>query len=133
MKFNAWLFTVGAVLFVIAGVIYGLLTGWSELVGVPALLLTGGMSGMLGIYLFLVDRQYKNQPEDRLDAEIEEADPNYGFFSPWSWWPITAAAGAAIVFAGFAVGIWMVPFGFVFAIIGIVGWVYEYSMGNFAH
>ena len=34
---------------------------------------------------------------NRMNAEIDEADPEYGFFSPHSWWPIAVAAAAGAV------------------------------------
>ena len=46
-------------------------------------------------------------PEDRLDANIDDGDPELGYFSPWSWWPFVLAAGAALAFLGLAIGFWI--------------------------
>ena len=43
------------------------------------------------------------------------------------------ATGAGMCFFGVAVGWWIVPFGAVIALIGLVGLVYEYDRGNHAH
>ncbi|MDN5552102.1 MAG: cytochrome c oxidase subunit 4, partial [Brevibacterium sp.] len=88
MKSSITLFMVNSVFFVVVSIIYGLYTNFSEMVGFPALLLTGGMSGMIGVYLWLTDRRVGRQPQDAEQAEISDADADYGFFSPWSWWPI---------------------------------------------
>ena len=71
-------------------------------------------------------------PESRQDAEIDDGDPEIGYFSPWSWWPITLAFGAALVFLGLAVGIWVSFIGAPIAFLAIVGWYYEHYRGNFA-
>ncbi len=42
------------------------------------------------------------------------------------------AAGAASVFLGLAVGIWIAIIGGGLAIIALVGWTYEYYRGYFA-
>ena len=66
----------------------------------------------------------------RVDGD--DGDPELGFFSPWSWWPVILAAGAASVFLGLAVGIWIAIIGGGLAIIALVGWTYEYYRGYFA-
>lgn len=72
-------------------------------------------------------------PEDRVDADIDDGDPEQGFFSPWSWWPISAAAGASLVFLGLAAGFWIAFIGAAVTVLGVIGWVYEYYRGSFAH
>ena len=66
-------------------------------------------------------------------AEISDEHYEYGFYSPWSWWPIIIATGAGICFLGVAVGWWIFPFGAVIAFIGVIGLVYEYNRGDHAH
>ncbi|MDN5604800.1 MAG: cytochrome c oxidase subunit 4, partial [Kocuria sp.] len=57
----------------------------------------------------------------------------YGFYSPWSWWPLLLAIAAAIGVIAMAIGWWMLMLAAPVALIGLVGWVYEYSRGNHAH
>lgn len=133
MKSSITLFLVNAVFFVIVAVAYGLYTGFSEMVGFPALLLTGGMSAMIGIYLWLTDRRVGRQPQDAEQAEISDADADYGFFSPWSWWPIACAGAAAVAFYGIAMGWWIFPFGAVLGLVALVGLSYEHDRGDHAH
>ena len=96
-----------------------------------------GLSGVLTIFIaFFLQIQFKNQggdlPEDVLEANVDDGEPELGFFSPWSWWPVILAAGAAIAFLGFAVGIWVAYYAIPFIVIGLVGWTYEYYRGYFA-
>lgn len=133
MKSSITLFLVNAVFFVIVAVAYGLYTGFDEMVGFPALLLTGGMSGMIGVYLWLTDRRVGRQPQDAEQAEISDADADYGFFSPWSWWPISCAGAAAVAFYGIAMGWWIFPFGAVLGLVALVGLSFEHDRGDHAH
>jgi hypothetical protein len=133
MKVETWLFGAGALFFAPIGVVYGILTTWKEPVGPVALLLTAGLSVLIGIYLFITGRRIDPRPEDDWAAPIEAAAGEYGFFAPYSWWPLPLGASAAVVFLGLAVGWWLVIIGIGFGTIAIVGWVYEYSRGAFAH
>lgn len=136
MKTNINLFWILLGFFVLLDVVYiawALIdTGEVEWVGAVAIGLCGLLSAFIAFYLRLV---YKNQggelPEDRLDADIDDGDAEQGFFPPWSWWPVILAGGAALVFLGLAIDFWIVGYAAVIAIIGIVGWVYEYYRGNF--
>ena len=137
MRANRNLFYVLAVFFVVAAAAY---TTWHlidqntvEWVGTLAIALSGVLAAFIG---FFVARLYAAQngelPEDRSDANVDDGDPELGFFSPWSWWPVILAAGAASVFLGLAVGIWIAIIGGGLAIIALVGWTYEYYRGYFA-
>jgi hypothetical protein len=104
-----------------------------EWVGTVGLALTGVLSVLIAFYL---QRLYRAQggelPEDRLDANIDDGEAEQGFFSPWSWWPFVLAFGAALVFLGFAVGVWVALIGGPIAFIAVVGWVFEYYRMHFA-
>ena len=104
-----------------------------EWVGVVGIGLAGLMSVLIAFYVTISRRAQGGElAEDRLDAEIDDGDPEVGFFSPWSWWPMVLAFGAALVFLGLAVGIWISFIGFPIAVLAIIGWYYEYYRGNFA-
>lgn len=136
MKTNINLFWILLGFFVLLDIIYIawaiIDTGEVEWVGAVAIGLCGLLSAFIAFYLRLV---YKNQggelPEDRLDADIDDGDAEQGFFPPWSWWPVILAGGAALVFLGLAIDFWIVGYAAVIAVIGLVGWVYEYYRGNF--
>jgi hypothetical protein len=136
VKTNINLFWVLLAFFVVLDVVYIswaiIDTGQVEWVGAVAIGLCGILSAFIAFYLRLV---YRNQggelPEDRLDADIDDGDAEQGFFPPWSWWPIILAGGASLVFLGLAIDFWIVGYAAVIALIGLVGWVYEYYRGNF--
>ena len=114
---------------------WALLTyGRVEWVGSIALGLVAVLALFIGFYL---NRSFRAQggplSEDRLDAAIDDGDPELGHFSPWSWWPIILAGSATLGFLGFAVGTWIAFIAFALFIVAIVGWVYEYYRGYFAH
>lgn len=106
-----------------------------EWVGTVALGLCAALFALIAFYLGRVRSSLGTSvlPEDRVDADIDDGDPEQGFFSPWSWWPISAAAGAALVFLGIAAGFWIAFIGAAVTVLGLIGWVYEYYRGNFAH
>ncbi|WP_210481648.1 cytochrome c oxidase subunit 4 [Naasia sp. SYSU D00948] len=125
----AWCFLAGAVY-----IVWSLLdVGTVEWAGTTALLLTGVLAVFVAFFLWRSHRAQGGElPEDRLDANIDDGDPELGFFSPWSWWPIGLAASAALVFLGLAAGYWIAFVGVALFLVMIVGWVYEYYRGYFA-
>ena len=137
MKTNINMMWVLTAYFVVLAIIY---TVWAlidtnelEWVGSIAIALSAGLSGFIAYYLQLVKKnQGGDLPEDRLDADIDDGDPELGHFSPWSWWPITLAGGLAIVFLGVSVGIWVAMYAVPLVLIALIGWVYEHYRGNFA-
>ncbi|TYC99359.1 cytochrome c oxidase subunit 4 [Arthrobacter echini] len=133
MKIETKLFTYLTPFFFLVGTVYGVLVEWQEPVGFLALYLSGGLSGMIGFYLGFTGNRVGLRPEDRLDAEIHEGSGEQGHFSPWSWWPLALALAAATGFLGLAVGFWILYIGMGFAVIALVGWVFEYSRGDHAH
>lgn len=122
-------FTLLTVVYVVWSIID---TGEVEWVGSVAIGLCGLLSAFIALYLRLV---YRNQggelAEDRLDADIDDGEAEQGFFSPWSWWPVALAAGAALVFLGLSISFWIVAYAVPLALLALVGWVYEYYRGNF--
>lgn len=133
MKSAGWIMLTTAFFFIPIGIIYGFLTGFREMVGFPALVVTGLMTTMVGAYILIHQKSIGDQPQDNEAGEISDEAYEYGFYSPWSWWPLTVAAGAAICFVGIAVGLWIVPFGGVIALVGLLGLTYEYDRGDHAH
>jgi hypothetical protein len=136
MKTNINLFWILAAFFALLATVYVvweiIAVGRVEWVGAVAIGLCAVLSLFIAFYLRLV---YRNQggelAEDRLDAEIDDGEAEQGFFSPWSWWPVALAAGAALVFLGLSISFWIVAYAVPLALIALVGWVYEYYRGNF--
>ena len=136
MKTNINLFWILLVFFSALTTVYVLWaiidTGEVEWVGAVGLGLCAVLSAFIAFYLRLVYRSQGGElPEDRLDADIDDGDAEQGFFPPWSWSPVFLAGGAALVFMGLSIDFWIVGYAVVIALIGLVGWVYEYYRGNF--
>ena len=132
MKLEAKLFLYGILFFVPVGLIYAV---WSdgEPVGTLGIPLVGGLVGMIGGYLALLARRIDARPEDDPLGEIEQGAGDQGVYSPWSWWPLAIALAAALVFAGLAMGWWLVGLGMVLGLVALVGFVFEFSRGQHAH
>lgn len=139
MRANVVLFWILSGFFAAAAAVYIIWTGIDELepgvewVGLVAISLSAVLAAFIAFYLGRVHKaQGAELPEDRLDANIDDGDPELGFFSPWSWWPILLAGSAALLFLGLAVGFWISFIAVGVGVISLVGWVYEYYRGNFA-
>jgi putative effector of murein hydrolase LrgA (UPF0299 family) len=133
VKPEARLFLGGVAFFVPVGLIYAALTHGQELVGALAIPLVGGLVAMIGGYLALVSRRIDARPEDDEHAEIADGAGDLGIFAPWSWWPLVLAAAAALAFAAMAVGFWLLAIALPLGVVGLVGWVFEFSRGQHAH
>lgn len=101
-----------------------------EWVGVVALGLTGALCLFIAAYLKLTASKLDERPEDKLEGEIAEQAGGYGFFSPHSWWPLWLGLSAAILFMAVAVGWWLFAIAAPFAALAVVGWTFEYFVGE---
>ncbi|MFV2143172.1 cytochrome c oxidase subunit 4 [Isoptericola sp. G70] len=133
MKIEIRLFIWLAPFFVVVGVLYGFFGGWSEPVGYLGLPLIGGLMAMVGAYLALQARHIDPRPEDDEQGEIDQGAGDQGVYAPWSWWPLVLAGGAAVAFLGLAVGWWVFYISLILGLVGLVGWVFEFSRGQHAH
>lgn len=133
MKVESIVFIIPAIFFFVVSILYSIFAQFDEWVGTTALLLTGGLLLMSGYYFRMLEKRHGARPEDRNDGEISELAGDQGIYAPWSWWPLVLAASAALGFIAMAVGWWiMAPAAIVF-VIGMVGWVFEFSRGTHAH
>ena len=131
MKVSGFLMAGGAAFYGLIAVIYWFIT--KELVGSTALALTGGLAFLIGYYLLFTSRRVGQRAEDNPDANIEDADPDYGFFSPHSWWPLPLGASAMMIALGLIFATWLMIAGVVFLVLSTIGLVFEYYRGDFAH
>ena len=99
------------------GLLYGFWSGWTEMVGPFGLFLTAALCGLIAFYLTVTGRRFDNRPEDNPNALISEQEGDYGFFTPYSWWPLWLGLTAAICFLGLAVGWWLFIIGAFFGIV----------------
>jgi cytochrome c oxidase subunit IV len=131
MRVETRLFGVLCTLFFVFAIAYGLWTwidsGKVEVVGLTALILTGGLALIVGSYFWFIARRIDPRPEDRLDADIAEGAGELGFFSPGSYWPVSIAFGAMIAGFGLAyVQWWLVVVGIVAVLFTVGGLLFEY-------
>jgi cbb3-type cytochrome oxidase subunit 3 len=126
-----------AVYFAAATIAYGIWTyiefGAIEPIGTAAMGLTMVLSIFIAYYLYSGHRRTAMLPEDNLEGNISDESGEVGFFSPWSWWPLILGASAALAFLALAVGWWLFYISIPFVIVGVIGFVYEYSRGQHAH
>jgi hypothetical protein len=105
-----------------------------EWVGTVALALCAILSGLIAFFMARTRRgQTAELPEDRDNALIDEGDAEQGFFSPWSWWPVSLGTSAALMFVGLAVGNWLCFIAVPLLAISVLGLIFEYQRGYFGH
>ncbi|ATQ28182.1 cytochrome C oxidase subunit IV [Rhodococcus ruber Chol-4] len=138
MKIEAKLFEVVTVFFVLVAIVYGVFTGLSrtgiEWAGLTAIVLSAGLTLIVGTYFRFVARRLDTRPEDYEEAEISDGAGDLGFFSAGSYWPILlagAAAFAAIALAFFQP--WLIVLAVVLILAAAAGLVFEYHVGPEKH
>ena len=129
MKVEALIFNIIALFCVAAAVVYGF---WAkEPIGTTALVLSAGLTGLIGGFFWFVSRRIDARPEDRKDAEIADGAGELGFFSPSSYWPFALALSAAMM--GLALAFWyswFIVIAGVALLITIGGLLFEYYVGQ---
>lgn len=131
MKIEGLLFALGSAFYLAIAAIYWYFSG--DVVGTTALALTGALAFLVAFYALYTAKRVYPRPEDRLNGDIEEADPEYGFFSPHSWWPLAIGLSAAIIGVGLIFAVWIIVFGVFMLFMSLFGWMFEYYRGEFAH
>ena len=127
MKPGGILYMLGALFYFVLGVVYWFWTG--EIVGTVGITLTGGLALLTGFYILFTLRRIGPGPDDLDDAEIADADPDFGFFSPGSWWPLPVAIATALIALGLVFAVWLVIIGLGVLFISIYGLMSEYYRG----
>ena len=129
MKVEALIFNLIAVFCIVAAAVYGF---WSrEPIGTTALILSAGLTGLIGGFFWFISRRIDARPEDRKDAEIAEGAGELGFFSPSSYWPFAVASAAAITGLGMAYWyVWLIAIGVVAILVTVGGLLFEYYVGQ---
>jgi hypothetical protein len=129
VKVEALIFNVIALFCVIAAVVYGI---WAqEPIGTTALVLSAGLTGLIGGFFWFISRRIDARPEDRKDADIAEGAGELGFFSPSSYWPFAIGLSAALM--GLALAFWyswLILIAGVALLITIGGLLFEYYVGQ---
>lgn len=131
MKIEGKLFAFGTPFFLIIAFIY-----WSvsnDPIGTTALAMCGGLTALVAFYVLYTSKRVYPRPEDRGNANVDEADPEYGFFSPHSWWPLIIGFATTVTVLGLIFAVWLIALGAILLVFALVGWLFEYYRGNFAH
>lgn len=131
MRVEGWLFLGCAIFFGVADIFYWNLS--HEPTGTTALALAVGLAFLVGFYLLYTGRRLPRRPEDDLQGEIAEGTGELGFFSPHSWWPLFVGLAAAVAAMGVAVGWWLFLIGALALVLAVIGFVFEYYRGHYAH
>lgn len=131
MRIEGATFGLGFIFFVPLSAGYWYLS--RDPVGTTALVMSGALAFLVAFYALYTAKRVYPRPEDRLDANIDEADPEYGFFSPHSWWPLAVGFGAFVVVLGLIFAVWLLVLGIFLLLMSLVGWLFEYYRGAFAH
>ena len=131
MKVEALIFNIIAAFCVIAAVVYGF---WAqEPIGTTALVLSAGLTGLIGGFFWFVSRRIDARPEDRKDADIADGAGELGFFSPGSYWPFALALSTALM--GLALAFfysWLILIAGAALLISIGGLLFEFYVGQTA-
>jgi len=101
--------------------------------GTTALALAVGLAFLSGFYVLFTGRRLPLRPEDNTRGEIEQGTGELGFFSPHSWWPLFVGLAAATAALGVAIGWWMFLIGILAILLSVIGFVFEYYRGHYAH
>jgi hypothetical protein len=131
MKFEGSMFIGCAVFFGASDIVYWYFS--KDPTGTTALALAVGLAFLTGFYLLFTGRRLPPRPEDRPDAEIAEGTGELGFFSPHSWWPLFVGLASATAAIGVAIGWWLFLIGLLGVFLTVIGFVFEYYRGIYAH
>ena len=131
LKIEAGLFLLVAALFAATDIGYWYFS--HDFTGTTVLGITVGMAFLIGFYMLFTGRRIGPRPEDEEEAEIAEGEGEYGFYSPYSWWPFWTAAAATLTGIGVAVAWWVALIGVMAIILASIGMVFEYYRGRFSH
>ena len=139
MHIEARLFELLTAFFALATIVYAVLTayffpGGVEWAGVTALVMTTGLTLIIGTFFRFVSRRLDVRPEDYEDAEIADGAGEIGFYAPHSWWPILVALAASVAAVGIALWLpWLIAVGIALVLATAAGLVFEYYIGPEKH
>jgi hypothetical protein len=138
MRIEARLFELLTGLFILATIVYGVLTKvfshHLEWAGTTALALTAGLTLIIGTFFRFISRRVDIRPEDYENADIADGAGELGFFPPHSWWPILISASFSTAAIGAALWLpWLIFAGICFVLASVCGLVFEYYIGPEKH
>jgi len=131
VKVEAYLFLGCAGFFGASDLVYWNLS--HDPTGTTALALSVCLAFLIGFYIMFTGRRLPPRPEDNQHADIVEGTGELGFFSPHSWWPLFVGLACFLAVIGVAIGWWLFLMGALAVILSMIGFVFEYYRGHYAH
>lgn len=132
MKVETYFFGIAAVFFALVTPGYWFIA--KDPTGTAALVMTTLLAALVTFYLGFHASKMEPRPEDSIDGEIADGAGELGFFPPFSWWPLWAAATLAVsVYAVAVAAWWLFVVGLGLGAIALTGWIFEYYHGEHAH
>jgi hypothetical protein len=131
VKVEGYLFLGCAFFFGASDIVYWYFS--KDPTGTTALALAVLLASLIGYYMLFTGRRLPERPEDSPEGEIDEGVGELGFFSPHSWWPLFVGMGGALAAIGVAIGWWLFLIGMLATILSVIGFVFEYYRGHYAH
>jgi hypothetical protein len=131
VKVEAYLFLGCAGFFGAADLVYWNLS--HDPTGTTALALSVCLAFLIGFYVMFTGRRLPPRPEDNQEGDIVEGTGELGFFSPHSWWPLFVGLASGLAVIGVAIGWWLFLIGALAVILSMIGFVFEYYRGHYAH
>ena len=123
------LFGLGTAVYFGLGIVYWFMS--RDVIGTTLLALTGGLAFLIAFYVLFTAKRVGALPEDHENALISDADTEYGFFSPHSWWPFAIGASTFLFVLGFVFAQWMMVLGLFAIMVSVYGLLFEYYRGEF--
>ena len=125
MRLGGILFAYGCAFYFIVAGVYAYMS--HDPVGTTVIALTGGLAFLVAFYVLFTAKRVGDLPEDNPNANISDADAEYGFFSPHSWWPLPVALSACATGLGLLMGWWLTTIAIGALFVSIFGFVLEYE------
>ncbi|CAB4345055.1 MAG: cytochrome c oxidase subunit 4 [Actinobacteria bacterium] len=129
MKLGGKLFAYGTLFYFLVATVYAYMS--KDPIGTTVIALTGGLAFLVAFYMLFTAKRVGPLPEDNPIAEISDADTDYGFYSPHSWWPLVLGFSTFIFVLGFVFAAWLAVLGFITLVFGLTGFLFEYYRGEF--
>ncbi len=131
MNIGGKLFAYGALLYFTIATVYGLMS--HDPIGTTVIAMTGGLAFLVAFYSLFTSKRVGPLPEDNEIARIEDADTDYGFFSPHSIWPLALGFSTFLFVMGFVFANWLAVLGVIALLYSVFGLIFEYYRGDFAN
>ncbi|CCI82989.1 aa3-type cytochrome oxidase subunit IV [Corynebacterium otitidis] len=106
----------------------------AEWAGIVGLVLSAGLTAMLGGYIHITEKRTDILPEDWEEAEVEDKAGVLGFFSASSIWPFLMSVAVLVLGLGVIyLHWWLIVFGAAFLVFTVVMLNMQYNIPQEKH